>query len=264
MEPQPPFPQVPFQLPQQKKNKPSITIKLLVIAALIVMLVIPWGLLQLLIYSREQMGEKAVAEVSQKWSDPQLIRGPVLYVPYGLPGSTPGYLKILPDDLHISGTITPEKRYRGIYEVAVYSAKLSCRGKMKIPAFELMKLNPDAIHWKDAFVGIGITDMRGIRENINLNWGGTNYVCNPGIEASEDAYTQPVSGVSAMINMSGKDTLPGTEIPFSFEINLNGSKNLDFEPLGKVTSVHLVSTWNDPGFAGAFLPDNPKIYNAGF
>ncbi|HEU4717718.1 MAG TPA: cell envelope integrity protein CreD [Bacteroidia bacterium] len=265
---QPPVPQVPFQLPQKpKKENPSITVKLLVIALLVLILVVPWGLLQWLIYDRQNMNEEAVNEVSQKWSNPQNVSGPVLYVPF-IATSSGGsdytaYLKVLPEELSISGKVVPEKRYRGIYEVVVYSSALSVTGKMKIPDYEEMKIDAKKIMWDRAFVGIGVDDMRGIRDGVNFKWRDASYSCNPGISTGTDGYSSS-TGVSCPVAFAHTDTVPGAEIPFSFDLDLDGSKNLNFEPLGKTTKVHLTSTWASPSFSGAFLPDTHNINTNGF
>jgi inner membrane protein len=51
---------------------------------------------------------------------------------------------------------------------------------------------------------------------------------------------------------------------FQFTLNLKGSESLNFAPLGESTEVTLHSAWNDPGFAGSFLPAEHTIKNDGF
>jgi inner membrane protein len=51
---------------------------------------------------------------------------------------------------------------------------------------------------------------------------------------------------------------------FSFDLQLQGSEYLGFVPLGKETNAALSSAWQDPSFAGAFLPDNRSVDKNGF
>ena len=51
---------------------------------------------------------------------------------------------------------------------------------------------------------------------------------------------------------------------FEIELELNGMENLDFIPLGKFTEVNVNSPWNNPSFAGAFLPTTREITEDGF
>jgi inner membrane protein len=51
---------------------------------------------------------------------------------------------------------------------------------------------------------------------------------------------------------------------FEIDVELNGMENLDFIPLGKFTEVNVSSAWDNPGFAGAFLPTTREVTNDGF
>ena len=68
------------------------------------------------------------------------------------------------------------------------------------------------------------------------------------------------SGVSAGILIG--DT--GNSHPFHFKLNLNGSQQIHFSPVGKMTTVTARSTWKDPSFEGAFLPVERTINANGF
>ncbi|GAB4135363.1 MAG: cell envelope integrity protein CreD [Bacteroidia bacterium] len=257
----PPLPQVPYQPPVKKK--PSLTVKLLVIMLLIVILVIPWALLEWLIYDRERTSENAINEVSNTWSREQTVSGPILYVPFEAWNGTSKYtahLKILPEQLTFDGNVSPEKRHRGIYDVIVYSTALKVTGSFRIPDYSSMKLDASKLEWDKAFIGIGITDMRGIRDEVKLKWGDTSYVFSPGLEVSQDMYS-PTGGISSALKLDTAMRTPGGEVSFSFDLNLNGSKELYFEPLGKTTQLKLKSSWPHPSFTGAFLPDKPATVN---
>ena len=60
----------------------STMLKLAVIGILVLVLLIPTAMLQSLISERESTRNTAVAEVSSKWGNEQVIGGPVLSVPY--------------------------------------------------------------------------------------------------------------------------------------------------------------------------------------
>jgi inner membrane protein len=51
---------------------------------------------------------------------------------------------------------------------------------------------------------------------------------------------------------------------FSFDLQLQGSRFLGFIPLGKETSVQLISDWKDPSFSGSFLPEDRNVTEDGF
>jgi inner membrane protein len=106
-----------------------------------------------------------------------------------------------------------------------------------------------------AFIEIGIPDMRGINKDITLYWVDSTLPVISGVKSNDIIE----SGVHANVILSDNPVLS-----FSFDIDLNGSHSLNFIPLGKETEVKLTSTWNDPGFCGAFIPDDRNIDEKGF
>ncbi|MDO8897207.1 MAG: cell envelope integrity protein CreD, partial [Bacteroidales bacterium] len=80
---------------------------------------------------------------------------------------------------------------------------------------------------------------------------------NPGV-LSNDVVE---SGVHALVNLNPDST---QNIDFSFKLSLKGSQKLYFTPLGKVTDIDITSSWVNPSFNGAFLPDPRDVSEDGF
>lgn len=241
----------------------SITLKLISIGILILLLLIPSSMIQSLIYERESIRDEAVSEVSSKWGNAQTIGGPVLTIPYffretddkGKTWVSTRYAHFLPDDLNINGTLTPEKRYRGIYVVVLYNSVLQIKGSFSFPNLDPLNISVSDFIFKDAFVSIGITDMKGIKENIDFKFNDTTYAFNPGI-ATHEIF---MSGASFPVNLKKEN-----KYDFDFTLNLNGSSSIKFLPFGKETNLTLSSTWQSPSFEGYKLPDNRTVNEKGF
>ena len=250
-----------------KWMKNSITLKLLIIGFLILILLIPSKMIDSLIKERESTRDSAIVEVGSKWGRMQSIAGPVLTVPYKDVIKSEDdkmiekikFAHFLPEDLVINGKILPEKLNRGIYEIVVYNSELKFEGNFSPPNFKELNFGENDLIWEDAFLTIGITDMRGIKEKIELNWDDKRFLFSPGLE-SRDMFQ---SGVSVNVPIDTANINDKNNI-FSFHININGSEELNLIPLGKETNVTLNSTWNNPGFDGAFLPDKREISDDGF
>ena len=81
------------------------------------------------------------------------------------------YMHILPDTVDIKSQITPEVRYRGIYEAILYNTTLSIDGIFPRASLEDLRIPPENIEWSGAFISLGITDMRGIKDRIpDFRW----------------------------------------------------------------------------------------------
>lgn len=247
--------------------KSSLSLKIFIIGFLIFILMIPTGMIALLVNERQDRQEEAVREVSEKWGSAQTITGPVLSVPYnknmesvvnGVKSniSVVQYAHFLPNKLMVDGKINPETRKRGIYEVVVYNSELKLSGEFVAPDFNKWGIKMEDVMFDKAFVSVGIPDMRGVKENINLLWDNSELAFMPGIETKDVL----VSGVSVVVpNISDNKNHA-----FSLNLSLNGSRDLMFSPIGKETEVKITSSWTDPSFQGAFLPNNYEINDNGF
>lgn len=243
--------------------KDSITFKLVVIGFLIIVLLIPMQMIRKLISEREYTRQAVVEEISSKWARAQTINGPVVTVPYKYTYKEDDktktaieYAHFLPEELNIKGNLLPEERYRGIYKVIVYNTNLEISGKFNNFSFDRWRIKPADILWDEAYLSIGIPDMRGINKSINVELNDEIYPVDPGIRSNDIAG----SGVSAPIKINGTDTVYN----FKFNLDLKGSETLSFIPLGKATSVKVESPWATPSFTGSFLPDSRDINESGF
>jgi inner membrane protein len=242
----------------------SVTLKIAAIGVLILLLLIPAVMIQNLIKERQQRRDSVVTEINQKWGGSQTITGPFITVPFksfysDMHGKTQfelKYLHILPETLSVTGKIDPEIRYRSLFETVVYNAKLNFKGAFKIPQTGSININPDNILWDKAYLSVGITDMRGIEDKINIQFDEEVHNTNPGLKTGDIA----PAGVSTRVDLSSST---GTK-SFSFGLNLKGSDRISFIPLGESNTVNLNSNWSSPSFDGAFLPDKRDMNEDGF
>lgn len=163
---------------------------------------------------------------------------------------------MLPENLTIEAEITPKSLKRGIYEVVVYSSDIRCIG-----TFDLDQLpkpeNIKEILYQQAFFTIGISDLRGIKNQVTFHCNQSTLKPIPGIKLTDLMY----SGLT-FPTFCLEDGI--TTIPFSFALDLQGSHNLSFVPLGNTTQVKVSSPWTSPSFMGNFLPDHRNINKDGF
>jgi len=234
-------------------------IKAAIIGFLVLVLLIPTAMILGLISEREQRQFEAKGEVSNKWGDAQTITGPVLVIPYySKPGVTSNAI-FLPEKLVVKGKLLPEIRKRSIYEAAVYTSNLDISGSFSRLNLSELNIAPEQVLLKDAYLAVGINDMRGISNQAAVQWNGQNIFFNPGIPASE----QFPNGMQAKIPlvMSDSGIIAGN---FSVNLDLKGSGLMFFSPVGKTTEVSLSSNWKDPSFDGAFLPNTRNLNDKGF
>jgi inner membrane protein len=242
----------------------SVTLKLIVIIILTLLLLIPSTMIKSIIGERQMLRSATINEVSAMWAKQQTIRGPVLTIPLvyteehdNIITYRTEYWHVLPHDLSFDGTVDPQTLRRGIYEVAVYTSEIGIQGTMKLEE-KVDRNNLYQIQYDNAFLTIGVTDLRGIKDNISFHWGDEVLDVHPGSKISAlvpSGFTVDLPDISHL-----KDSAQ----TFSFALNLNGSQNLSFVPLGNTTKVRLTSPWSSPGFNGNFLPDHREVSDTGF
>lgn len=245
--------------------KRSILLRMIIIGALSFGLLIPSFMVMGVISERESARNNAVQEISEKWGQAQTLTGPLLVMPFkkhipqqkGEPRVVFEHVSILPESLSITASAAPDVRYRGIYQAVLYSAKLALSGNFSVsPSLASLNIKPEDVVWNDVRLLVGISDLKGIRENIAIRWNDKLHSAEPGVAGSDVLQ----SGVAIKPMVAAEKG----EYQFSAEIAVNGSGDLQFVPVGKETIVRVASSWQSPSFVGRFLPDTRTVSADGF
>ncbi len=244
--------------------KNSVTLKLFTIVLIMLLLLIPTEMIKSIISERETLRFQAISDVSSMWAEEQLLNGPVLAIPVLYENDQDNkkiqgikYLKVLPEELRIKGSVTPTKLKRGIYDVIVYRSVISFSGSFDLNE-NLFLIDAKQILVDQAFLTFGISDLRGIEDELKLKWQDQELRVNPGSRLTDLIN----SGVTVQIPEISINE--GMKYEFQMNLNLQGSQNISFVPLGNITHVELDSNWPSPSFIGKFLPDQREITGDGF
>ena len=251
--------------------KNAVIVKAVVILVVTLVLCVPIDMIQSVLYERESYRSEAISGITSTWGGPQTIVGPVLVVPYQVKqepyvtnvGGTavttnPPPKRVnaffLPAELKVDSTIKSEKRYRGIYDAVLYSGNFTISGSFAPP--ELEKAADENILWDEAWISFSFSDLRGVRDTLQLQLGPNKFVLEPG-----SALPDFNPGVHARIGSKAKTK---ESLQFSLQLPLNGSEFISFVPLGQQNTVTAAANWPDPGFEGTLLPTERTISKDGF
>jgi inner membrane protein len=244
----------------------SVGLKLVMIGMLVLILLAPEAMVESLISERQNTRNGAIEEVSSKWARGQIVTGPILNIPYKTHREDKGRVieerdraHILPDKLEITSRVDYERHHRGIYEVILYTAQIHVQGQFAPPDLRNLSIADEDAMWNDAYVSVGLTDMKGIKDNLNLKWNDLTLPFNSGINDNDIVK----SGVSVRVPLSHGQK-QSENYNFSFDLNIKGSDRLEFTPLGNETNVVVRSAWPDPSFVGVSVPDQSTITSEGF
>jgi inner membrane protein len=247
---------------KQEKWYESMTVKMVLLAVMGLMLLIPLVLINEVIRERSANAETARTEIGDLWAAAQTVTGPVLNVPGTRVVSNDGSyvtttMHLLPDELKVSGVLAPELRYRGIYETVVYDSDMKISGNFVIAGFE--HLNDYIWQWDKAYISLGVSDNKGISDKVEINVGGVVVSAIPGA-GQTDLFDKGIS-FPFPIDPAKLAEFKGD---FSLGLKLRGSGSVAFSPVGRTTEVAVSSVWDAPKFTGNFLPATRDVTDTGF
>lgn len=245
-------------------KKDSIRLRIILSIGVIVLLIVPLTMIQSLIHERQSYRNEVVNEINKSWADNQVVAGPILSIvnekwnenPDGKKYRTQNSYHLLPEKLEYEAELFPETRYRGIYEVTLYKAKIRTTGYFDFEKIRVMKFEDLLVDQVESYLSFNVSDLKGIQENVIYKWNNEQQEVTPGLKTNEifkNGFTTDIK-----INKTDK------KYYFDITVLLKGSENLEFIPIGKTTNVLMKSKWNNPSFVGKFLPSSREVTSSGF
>lgn len=267
---------------EQKKGKfsnwlrHSISARMIIVGFLLLVLLIPLEFVKDLVHERSYRQTEVVKEINSKWGNEVLLSGPILKIPYKVFREVRTYNEkeksyettnkegiqyayFFPDVLDIASEVNSKPLNRSIYKSVVYSAGIKVTGHFPKIDFSTSDIQPNHIIWDKATVLLNTSNLKGIRNTPKVNLSQQTLPMTP-------LYDTKYLNTLQSGFIKNAETSLATEIPFSFDISMNGSESLQFLPIGKETTATMTSNWHSPSFNGNFLPDDEtkEISNDGF
>lgn len=256
-------------------------IKIGVILLIALLLNIPLDMVASKTYERNAFKHEAFETIANSWTSAQTVTGPIIQIPYTVEvvgkvwdENLKSYREesshvrrerwIVADDLTIAGEVTDSIRYRGIYEIPVYSAKLNFNGMVKSNAIEDIRQQQGFVKFGKPVFSFSLSDSRGISRISPLT-------IQPIADAkqAEKQNLDFIPGSKLSHQSNGTHTLISTDIlanplRFSFTLDLQGMSSLNFVPTAKQVAIDLNSAWPHPSFVGNYLPISRDINDQGY
>jgi inner membrane protein len=248
----------------------SVTLKAVLIGAIVLLLLVPLAMLRGLVTERSSLREQAYARVAEGWGGSAVLGGPMLVVPTQRSVTEKiddkkevtriirSDLYLLPArlDMNVDLELQDEARYVGIYAVPVYLADLQFKGEFEFAALQPLLDRPGVTYlWHESRLRLPVSEVRSLREVNEASFAGQRVKLAP---AQPGVYR----GIEARVDLT---ELAKTEsAAFEFHAVTAGSRGLSLLPLGSTTTLQMHSNWPHPSFYGAFLPAERTITDNGF
>lgn len=234
-------------------EKLSITGKIMSVGFMGLLLIIASWMISSTVSARQASWNTIRKGLVSTWGEPQDVVGPILRVP--VTGGRATVAWFLPERLAVDGVFGTELLKHGICKTSVYSTDMKIEGAFPANMAAVLAehgLKPD---WDQAKLILGVSDLRGIKSQAVIDWGGEKLALRPTTESVD------LKG-GVLEARLGRE--PRGEVPFAANLKIRGSQQAGFFPIGKTTTVALRSPWKTPEFVGPFFPDSKAIDASGF
>lgn len=245
--------------------KNSTTFRVLFIGFLILLLLIPMGMVESVIFDRNHLYRQATNEITTSWGKEQHLVGPILTLPFVKTFSENGgwsydsrYQHLRPETMAVDSNIETEIRYRGIYEVPVYIATVRFNGLFSLADVGGADGSDTGLQLDEGVIQIPVNNSRSIKEPIALIWDGEVIKLTPKWDKAGSEVVIFTAKLPAHLLSKHKDH------KFEYEIKLAGSKAFSFISSAQKTDIKMNSNWASPSFFGIYLPTSRDISDDGF
>ena len=251
----------------------SLLLKMIAIAGLTVMLLVPLMMINGVISERTFYRDEAVRRIAESSAGEQSIAGPVLVVRYvdwtdvpvtsATPNAAPrvrrerseGEWIFFPDTFALDGRVLPATRKLGLHEVRVYELEASVQAQFSVQ----IPPTPGTVTQRQInapILSLGISDVRGLVGTQRLRVDGVEQTLLQGSGVHGNR------GVHATL----AQVTAGQTLSFAVAADLvvAGTERLALAPLGNSNRIALASPWPHPQFAGRFLPRSREVRSNGF
>lgn len=255
----------------EPRRERSPGMKLLFVGLVALVLIVPLMLVYALVYDRQDQSQTAQASINAGWGGAQVLSGPVVVVPFrttqtqnetidGKPVTRVVEVEklfyISPVENAVTTRIDPQERRKSIYRSVLFTASIKGTAKFALPAdLERFGVTRERLMWDRAEVRVGTSDARGLTAGGSIRANGKGLEVQPG----KGPAASGGQGFFAFLPWDGQGALA-----VDYALDVRGSGGISLVPRGGQTRWTVTSTWPSPSFSGSFLPDAPKVSDAGF
>jgi inner membrane protein len=236
--------------------------KIAMLVIIILLLLIPIAMIRSLVNERSYRANESEELIMEAWGSQFTLYGPVIRIPIveneGYNRTTNKALWITPRDVDIRANFSAERKWRGIFSVALFSGDVSLTGSFTFDRARGELKQNQTMYPEQAEIIIGLTSQKGIRRIIKADWNGNELFFKPGSRNfSFDRLSD--NGINALspLDINGVNT-------FDIQFAVQGGKSIRALPIGEITLARIISDWPSPSFQGGSLPTAYTLSESGF
>lgn len=259
----------------------SALLKVGALVLLTLVLCIPLGEIASLVQERHNSRDEATQELAATYAGNQTLTGPMLMLPWTERWTEPQrnsegkviaqvaqhkqrHVVLMPEQLQLNGQMTPQSRYRGIFEVLFYTLDAKFNGHFTVPSGTPRPSEAGGqLQAGTPMLAFALSDVRGIVGMPQATLGGISLKFQPGMPGLDGRLDS--QGIHAPLSPQALQALQtGGKVVFELGMRVVGHGRLDVVPLAEDTQAQLNSPWPHPSFGGRFLATERSVTDHGF
>lgn len=251
---------------QLLRDQPT-TVRFAIIGVIVLAMLIPLAMVEGVTEERQGYFDETFQAIASAWGNEQSIAGPFLIVPEvhrfqvkdddgDLVWRTRHRERVyLPTELNLDIQIDHQMRRRAIYEVPVYLATVKFNGIFPALDPQLLNRTDVEVQLDLARIAVGISHTQAINAASTLQFGD-----------AESAFTAGTTQgwIGTGVHAAARGVSNTNPTAFAFDLEIKGTHQLGFTPVGNTTEVQMMSTWPHPSFNGTYLPERYEVRDNGF
>lgn len=249
-----------------------ITSKPFIIAALVLLMLIPLSFIKDLVHDRQDYKNQAVKSISMPLGSAPKIEGLVIAMPYWEEiknEKTVGgvktiettrikrYLIVAPSQYDLDVQVSPYMLNRGIFKVPAFNAGAKLNAAFTSVDLKQFSLEERAFIKDECLLLLGMGNSKSLKSLPKIQVAGKT------LSQSEVKFSGITPFASTLYYI-----LPENFFNSNFTLNSNlelqGTKYIDIVPIAGENNFKMISSWATPGFSGSWLPNERTVTDYGF
>ncbi len=249
-----------------------ITSKPFIIAALVLLMLIPLGFIRDLVSDRQDYKEQAVKSISMPLGSAPKIEGLVIAMPYWEEfknEKTVGgvktvetsrikrYLIVAPSRYNLDIQISPYMLNRGIFKVPAFNAGAKLNATFTSVDLKQFSIEEKAFIKDECLLLLGMGNSKSLKSLPQIEVAG-NVLSQSEVKFSD------ITPFSSTVYYNLPQSFFNANFTLNSNLELQGTKYIDIIPIAGENNFKMISSWATPGFSGSWLPNERTVTDYGF
>ncbi len=265
----------------QKPKISNATIKIILIAAISLLFLIPIGLIKHLIDDRTVYRRDAIDSIIEPLGRNTEIQGMVIAVPYishkeivDAKGIThieneTKYVLFAPESYSLDIQVCPYYLTRGIFRVPVFNGKIDINAAFQDFDFSYYNIEEKEVLKNDSILILGFSNTKSLTRQPELSINGHELSVSPVKYDFISPFLNSVSyslGIAEISNAitSNSSSYKKTTLVLKGNLDFQGGEKIRLTPLASDNTFKMTSDWKSPSFSGGWLPKERDLNDKGF